>query len=127
MSEDRQHRSFESSATAVGEARRFVSGMLQERHLAASPADILVSELATNVVKHARTAFTVSVDISSLVRVEVSDGNSHLGEAVEADLLSDRGRGLRIVEALSEAWGIDHGATGKIAWFEVRAEPDPTA
>jgi PAS domain S-box-containing protein len=40
-----------------------------------------------------------------------------------------RGRGLRIVESLADAWGIEvqHGRTGKTVWFTSRLEPAPSA
>lgn len=100
-----------------------MTGVLHDNNLSPSPADLLVSELATNVVKHAKTSFTVSVAVAGRVRVEVSDGKADLGEAVATDLTSDGGRGLRIVQALAEGWGIDTGPSGKIAWFTVPAEP----
>ncbi len=39
-----------------------------------------------------------------------------------------RGRGLRIVESLADAWGIEvqHGRPGKTVWFTSRLEPAPT-
>lgn len=89
-------------------------------------AALIVSELASNAVFHARTPFTVSVvRLGAGVRVEVSDGSSELPAAAAGmpeDLLAIRsmtGRGLPLVAAMSDRWGCDPRADGKVMWAEV--------
>ncbi|MGW6689049.1 ATP-binding protein [Streptomyces sp. NPDC054961] len=45
------------------------------------------------------------------------------------DFLETSGRGLALVEALSEAWGARHrpDSPGKVVWFSLRAAPGPAA
>lgn len=100
------------SAKAV---RRFVRGVLHD-----SPRldDVVLaaSELATNVIRHADTEYTVGLDQDDNgVRLEVSDGSSII-PAVE-DLTHSK-RGLRIIEGISDRWGIDSTDSGKKVWVE---------
>lgn len=78
--------------------------------------EVLLSELVSNVVRHAHSP--IEVDLSwddGTLRVEVRDGSSILPAVAElAD--EDGGYGLRIVEALSEDWGIRQLDDGKAVW-----------
>lgn len=113
------HRSFAPSTKSVPEVRSYV-----REALAGSPliddVVLVASELATNVVRHAQTAFTVSVSVNDGIRLEVSDGSSII-PAVEE--LSESYRGLRVVEATSEEWGIEATRTGKKVWVEFPRTP----
>lgn len=81
---------------------------------------LVVSELATNVVKHARTPFTIRLaDRGDTVRVEISDGSSVLPAVKD---LGDGSRGLRIVVKLSEQWGVDPTEPGKTIWVEFKSD-----
>jgi anti-sigma regulatory factor (Ser/Thr protein kinase) len=116
-------RRFNSDRSAGRLARRFVAETLEP----VDPDDLeivtlMVSELVTNSIRHARSAFRVSVDRSDgRIRVEVSDEGEGTPTMQEPDTASLSGRGLRLVDTLSEAWGvIDHGTTGKTVWFTIR-------
>lgn len=77
---------------------------------------LTASELASNVIRHARTVYTVLVEHrQDLVRLEISDGDS-IVPAVED--LSDSQRGLQLVDAASDKWGIEGSHTGKTIWAE---------
>jgi two-component sensor histidine kinase len=81
---------------------------------------VMVSELATNSVKHASSAFSISVDRSAEeIRVEVSDSGAGwpMMQAPGPDQPS--GRGLRIVDALADEWGVRHAGGGKTVWFRI--------
>lgn len=89
---------------------------------------LLVSEVVSNVVLHARTPCELSLDTGEhRMRVEVRDDSSALpsepGVTSAVDIWSSSGRGMVLVEALSEA----HGSAplpggGKVVWFQL-AEP----
>ncbi len=86
--------------------------------------ELLTSELVTNVVLHARTGARLLVRmVEPIVRVEVVD--EHPAEPVlrmASDSLSTSGRGMFLVEALADAWGVDGlPGDGKRVWFEVAA------
>ena len=82
---------------------------------------LLVSELATNAVLHARSDFEVTVIRSPrVVRVEVFDQNTRLPSFAVAPTDAYSGRGLMLLRGLSTNWGVEsHSDTGKTIWFEV--------
>ncbi len=80
----------------------------------------LVSELATNAILHAGTPFKVKVSKRpSRIRVAVTDGSTT--PPVRKVYVPDQptGRGLLIMESLSDRWGVDVVDDGKSVWFEV--------
>ena len=108
-------RDFEPEPESAQAVRRFVEGTL-----AGDPSldDILLaaSEFAANVIRHARTPFTVRlISADDRVRVEVADGSS-IVPAVED--LAESSRGLRMIDAVSTQWGVDVTESGKTVWAE---------
>lgn len=81
-------------------------------------AALLVSELATNAVRHAKTPFTVDMHHEGgTLEVEVGDDDPTLPELRTPD--NEGGRGLRIVEALAQAWGTRPRDSGKSVYFRI--------
>jgi anti-sigma regulatory factor (Ser/Thr protein kinase) len=113
---------FAATPLAVGEARHFVVDVLQGHRLSSWPADLVTSELVTNVVRHARTGFTVRVTISEDVRIEVADGHPRLPAQQAPAPDREEGRGLSLVSACATAWGVVANPTGKTVWCTVPAE-----
>ena len=75
---------------------------------------LVVSELTTNAVVHARTELNVRITAGAgSVRVEVEDGSLQPPER------SAHGMGLRVADDVGSAWGWHPVATGKIVWVEV--------
>ena len=115
--------SFPPVVSSARSARRFVSDTLAEQGIDDFESELLTSELVTNVIRHARTEFHVSVIVrDDSVRVEVSNTSS-IFPAV-SDVLMDNqqfedGRGLAILEAVALEWGVDSRPDGKAVWFEV--------
>ena len=101
------------------------------RAAGSSAADIdtvvlLVSEVVTNAVLHARSDIRLEVQASAdTVRVEVHDGSPVEPRVHHYRLTSGTGRGLRMVEQLARRWGVEHDVArgGKVVWFEV-GRPD---
>jgi anti-sigma regulatory factor (Ser/Thr protein kinase) len=121
-------RTFPHAVESVGRARRYALDAVGE-----VPSDIvdsiavMVSELATNSVRHAESAFTLSVDRNAeRVRVAVSDEGDRLPSLCTPEPREHSGRGLQIVRALADEWGVtEHvGRPGKTVWFVV-ATPAP--
>lgn len=109
-----------ADSASVREARLFVRDRLREHGHAEIEDDVqlVVSELATNAVTHARTPFVVTVrrDDSRLV-VTVQDGTPERPAVVNVQAMGTGGRGLAIVDALSQDWGSDErGGSGKSVW-----------
>jgi anti-sigma regulatory factor (Ser/Thr protein kinase) len=114
-------RRFPAEPASVGEARRFVAERLQEHGVDRWPADLLVSELATNVITHAATEFEVIVHVDGKVKVTVVDDSIIEPQPRSASPTDVGGRGLHIVDYLAARWGIEWRpeGTGKAIWFEL--------
>ncbi len=125
---------------AVRAARRWARETLEDWQLTEPTAEIqqLVSELLANSIEHARTA-SVGICLTATVRgsrrplattdltvlIEVSDNDGARLPTRKAPSIEDTsGRGLLIVEELSERWGVQADDHGKTVWCEV-AVPRP--
>jgi anti-sigma regulatory factor (Ser/Thr protein kinase) len=103
-------------------ARRFVRDRMREWGLAVQDDVVLllVSELVNNAVLHARTDIEVVVDVAgSRLRVAVHD-RSPQDVRIHRGGPGDAGRGLLLVERLSDGWGVVRTGGGKGVWFELR-------
>jgi len=108
-------------AKSVSEARRFVVEQTYDLPRAVRDAlELCVSELAANCVLHAASSFSVTVIRSNSVRIEVTDAGDGSVELRNASAKDVRGRGLRIVEALSDDWGVlpSDQPPGKTVWAQ---------
>ena len=84
-------------------------------------AILCTSELTTNALLHAGTPAHVQIDLSAeRLLVSVADTGTR-GSVAKArtDTLSSRGRGLGLIEELSDAWGTDPTVRGSTVWFEM--------
>lgn len=89
---------------------------------------LLVSELVSNVVLHARTPCLLRiVQGGDRIRVEVQDGSDRLpGIKPRTDPLAQSGRGMQLVDGLSAAHGVDpEPKGGKRVWFELLVPEAP--
>lgn len=111
-------------AASAGTARSLVEDTLRTWQCDELLDDVrvVVSELVSNVVRHAGTGLVVLLEMHpDRLRVAVSDHAD--GDVVvrEADPERDTGgRGLRIVESLSDRWGVSRDGGGKTVWAEWR-------
>jgi len=89
---------------------------------------LLVSELVTNAVLHARSAITVHVEgTGDLLRVQVDDSSPVPPVRREARADLPGGRGLVLLDALAGRWGVLTGGGGKSVWFELLAPGSPSS
>lgn len=105
-------------------ARRFVAETLGAWgcDMLVDTGRLLVSELVTNAILHARTALTLVVRLRRTgIRVEVHDAGD--GAPVLRDYGDDAmtGRGLALVDELAGSWGVERHGGGKAVWFELDA------
>jgi anti-sigma regulatory factor (Ser/Thr protein kinase) len=85
-----------------------------------SDAELLVSELVTNAVLHARSETEVTIEREgSTVRVSVHDTSSARPRLRELGPESVTGRGLLLVDRIAHRWGFDAEPDGKSVWFEI--------
>nr|WP_188268048.1 MULTISPECIES: ATP-binding protein [unclassified Streptomyces] len=83
-------------------------------------AALALTELVSNVVRHVpdrRCSILILREPYGL-RVEVADTVPGPVPAKAADPLDDGGRGLFLVEAVTDRWGAQEQAGGKTVWFE---------
>jgi anti-sigma regulatory factor (Ser/Thr protein kinase) len=106
--------------SSAGMARRFVASSLVASVEVAELAVLLVSELASNAVLHARTPFELVVDDDGQrLRVEVHDDSPDLPTLRDYVAESVTGRGLHMVAASADNWGFEACDRGKCVWFEL--------
>jgi PAS domain S-box-containing protein len=106
----------------VSRARRFLGeALLRSRaeHLVES-ATLVLSEVVTNAFVHAGTQIHIKVtSTNAAVRVEVEDGGAHLPVHRHYAGTAGTGRGLQLLEELTDRWGTVARVTGKTVWFEI--------
>lgn len=116
--------------TSVGDARRFVRSALYgwDADAFEESATLLVSEVVTNVLLHAKTEAALVVRLGGdRLRVEVHDGSRLLPTAKHYGVEATTGRGIGLLDAMSAAWGVQATASGKVVWFELVADDLPDA
>lgn len=121
-------RFFDARPESIGQARAFTAEVLAGWGLLGRAEDIrlCVSELATNALVHGTApghGFLVKLDIDEeTVRLEVHDSRRQHPEARQAADTDLSGRGLTLVDALADGWGVqDRTPVGKIVWSFFKA------
>ena len=111
---------------SAGVARRFVRDALMAMEVPAELVEravLVTSELATNAIVHARTAFVLRVhQVASIpaLTVSVSDQAATIPVPRVEHPGQESGRGLAVVEGFSSAWGVRIDPNGKSVWAEFR-------
>jgi anti-sigma regulatory factor (Ser/Thr protein kinase) len=116
---------------SVGAGRRLVVEALSDWDLDGLiyTASLLTSEVITNSILHARTAIVLTVERSGTdtVTISVHDGSAllprrrhHAGDATT-------GRGLELLDRLSQSWRMQKDGDGKTLTFTVSMAIDPWA
>ncbi|KUM78352.1 SpoIIE family protein phosphatase [Streptomyces curacoi] len=106
----------------VGRARAVVREQLHEWGLAklAYTAEVLVSELVTNAVRHSHSRpVELRLVRGDTLLCEVDDDDHDLPTLLNAGSGEETGRGLRVVSTLAREWGTSRTSAGKTVWFEL--------
>ena len=112
-----------ATPSAVAQARKDALAQLDAWDLedAAFVTELVVSELVTNAIRHARPPVQLRLihltHEDSLV-CEVSDGDSTAPHLRRARTFDEGGRGLLLVAQLTRRWGTRQSAGGKTIWAE---------
>jgi anti-sigma regulatory factor (Ser/Thr protein kinase) len=113
----------EPSAEAVELARRQFQDLLRTWGLGENlveDAVVVVAELLSNVVVHARTPFRLTVRMRGpLLRVAVSDRRPGVPVARSVNPTAGRISGLQLINAVVFRWGWQEDETGKTVWAEL--------
>ena len=111
-------------AGALSVARSLVLATLHDapgdvRDLAA----LLTTEVLGNAILHASAPFSLAIDQKGpCIRVEVGDAGTMPPQVKRYGPMSSTGRGLRLLESLTEEWGWNPTKSGKLLWFELSKE-----
>ena len=85
---------------------------------------LVVSELATNAVTHARSPFSVLARSDQhVIRISVRDASAVPPKLRERGPEAGSGIGLQMVDALAGAWGVEVTTGGKAVWAQVALKP----
>jgi anti-sigma regulatory factor (Ser/Thr protein kinase) len=114
---------FSQSSRAPREARQFVADALRRWGLddLVDECQLVVSELATNAIRHAVSDFSISLSRvgSAAVHIAVGDGSEVPPAPRTPDANRPGGRGMHLIEAFSQRWGHSTSADGKLVWAVV--------
>ncbi|MBS2965290.1 ATP-binding protein [Actinocrinis puniceicyclus] len=122
-----------ASPQSARAARCFATAALAEWRLSdlSDDVDVVISELITNALLHARADRRAAADAGIRLDLEydggtlicrVADGSALPPAPEQAVDTAESGRGLLLVDALSAAWGWSHEPSGKVVWasFDAR-------
>lgn len=106
----------------IRHVRRIVSAQLRYWRLDAlvDPATLGVTELLANVHRHARPSKQCALELCALLdqlTISVHDLDPTLPRIRTVDTWETSGRGLSLIAALSQSWGVRPQGTGKVVWF----------
>ncbi|MEV4226295.1 ATP-binding protein [Streptomyces bobili] len=121
---------FEAAPAEVGLLRRAASKQLSQwgMPVAVDEAELLVTELASNVVKHVGEGVSATLLLEwrgERLRLEVHDKSQALPSPRVADCDEMCGRGLHMVASLAVDWGTVLTAAGKAVWCEIATDLGP--
>jgi anti-sigma regulatory factor (Ser/Thr protein kinase) len=105
---------------APARAREWIGGVCKRSGFdhVSDEATLMVSELVTNAVVHARTDCMLRAENRDQgLLVEVFDRDVCAIRPGPGEPSAEAGRGLMIVGALATDWGVTQHATGKSVWF----------
>ncbi|WP_449065548.1 ATP-binding protein [Planomonospora algeriensis] len=121
-------RHFLGSTASVREARRFVTAFLNGWPVVEA-AELIVSELATNAVRHSasgrfggRFLVTIHVGRDRLWLAVLDEGGPRTPEVLDGQE-DEGGRGLLLVSTLADSWGVDGDEQGRTVWALLSTEP----
>lgn len=115
--------------SAPAEARRFVRGELANCPVGRDTredVELLVTELVTNAVIHARSDIRLEVSYgASGVHVTVSDATHAPVRLRTPSADSVTGRGIYVLDQLADHWAVEYGAQGKTVSFTISDGTEP--
>ncbi|MFD4523164.1 ATP-binding protein [Streptomyces sp. NPDC058470] len=119
---------FEAEPAEVRLLRKAAAAQLDQwgMSVAADEAQLFVTELATNVIKHVGEGASATLILESRsgrLRVEVHDKSRAVPSLRVAGCDEECGRGLHLLTALAVDWGTVLTAVGKAVWCEISLSP----
>ena len=122
---------FPHEVQSVPAARRFATSVLRDASTEILEAvELMVSELATNCIRHTNSGFDLTIIRSGgNIRVEATDHAGGTPTMRSPEPTDPSGRGLKIIDMLSAGWGVQsESGVGKTVWFTIPVPaPAPAA
>jgi anti-sigma regulatory factor (Ser/Thr protein kinase) len=118
-----------TTGRAASTARRLTRTRLEEWGMAEriDVAELLVSELVTNALRHAPGPVRLTLStFGDVLRCEVADAGNAMPQMQAATEEDEGGRGLRLIDSLACCWGGRPTPEGKVVWFELASCGDAT-
>jgi anti-sigma regulatory factor (Ser/Thr protein kinase) len=115
-------RSFPHEPESVPAARRFATSVLHgSLPQTLEAVELMVSELATNCIRHTDSGFDLTITRSGQdIRVEATDRAGGTPTMRSPKPTDPSGRGLKIIDMLSAQWGVrSDSPLGKTVWFTI--------
>ena len=120
---ERAHRSLPAQPMSVPLARSWAEGWLDGHQVPTDRRDVVLlalSELVTNAVRQADAPVHVTLElVDDGVHVEVFDSGHRMPVVSTYAPDATGGRGLQLVETVSDAWGVWEELGGKTVWVRV--------
>ncbi|MEW2512754.1 SpoIIE family protein phosphatase [Streptomyces sp. NPDC046870] len=116
---------------ALTQARHMIQAAVRAwgAHELADEIELVAGELITNALMHTEGSAIVTLRAldggDRRLRIEVEDGSSALPRRRDAGETGVSGRGLVLVERLSDSWGVEARGGGKAVWCEFRLSQPP--
>ncbi len=108
------------NVSSLGVGRRFVERTLREWNVdeeTIEPVMLVANELIANAIVHAHSSPVLSLcGAGDDLLLRVADDAGGLAVTRRATPGDDGGRGLLLVEALGDGWGVDASESGKSVW-----------
>jgi anti-sigma regulatory factor (Ser/Thr protein kinase)/anti-anti-sigma regulatory factor len=123
----RRHRDLPMHNTAPAAARLFVrevAALWLVPQVAQEIAELLSTELVTNAVEHAHSSSRLTLTCcGTALRVSVRDYSpTPIPRPRPINVGAHRGRGLNLVAALAELWGVERHPDGKTIWARLQLD-----
>lgn len=119
---ERPQRTFPHEAASARAARHWAHDELLAWGLddLVDDALLVLSELVANAVLHGRGPIVVALErLTGGVRIEVCDEGDGAVSVVRGPLDRVSGRGLMIVDHVTDRWGVDPAGDGLSVWAEL--------
>jgi anti-sigma regulatory factor (Ser/Thr protein kinase) len=117
--------SLQPGPNAASLARRLVAHVMVilDSPAVEATAALVTSELVTNAVEHSEDDIVVRLRADhAMIRIEVVDSGGGTPELGEPDVDNESGRGLLIVDQMTDGWGWHRLDEGKRVWADLSLE-----
>jgi len=108
---------------AAARSREFLRDAICAPHHATAleDAELLVSELVTNGIRYAAPPIVLRIECENQdsLRILVRDGSPLMPRLNHAEPEDERGRGMYLVDYISDEWGAERTPDGKETWFRL--------